>query len=90
MSISNQIFMQCINQFNDGDCDQIMLETFEDIKRVIRSSKSKDRKYYGQKKKGKWTNNDLQNTTQKTIYWATWTPREWTRVLQKGKQFLFH
>lgn len=53
MSISNQIFMQCINQFNDGDCDQIMLETFEDIKRVIRSSKSKDRKYYGQKKKGK-------------------------------------
>jgi hypothetical protein len=38
-------------------------ETFEDTKGVIRNHKSKDRKYNGQRK---GTNNDLQNTTQKT------------------------
>ena len=38
----------------------------EDTKRAIRSYKSKDREYNGQMKKDKWTNNDLQNTTQKT------------------------
>jgi len=37
---------------------------FADIKGVIRNHKSmKDRKYNGQKKKDKWTNNDIQNTT---------------------------
>ena len=40
-------------------------EKFKDI----RSRKSeKDIQYNGQKKKGKRTNNDLQNTTQKTKY----------------------
>ena len=43
-------------------------EEFEDTKRVMR------RQYNDQKKKNKWTNNDLQNTTQKTIDWATRTP----------------
>ena len=38
----------------------------EDTKGAIRSYKSKDREYNGQMKKDKWTNNDLQNTTQKT------------------------
>jgi hypothetical protein len=38
----------------------------EDTKGAIRSYKSKDRQYNGQMKKDKWTNNDLQNTTQKT------------------------
>jgi len=44
------------------------------------------------KKNDKLTNNDLQNTTQKTKDWATQTPlsRGWTRVLWKGRQFLFH
>ena len=32
----------------------------------IRICKSKDRQHNGQKKKNKRTNNDLQNTTQKT------------------------
>jgi molecular chaperone GrpE (heat shock protein) len=42
-------------------------EKFEDTKRVIRSRNSKkDRQYNSQKKKYKRTNNDLQNTTQKT------------------------
>jgi hypothetical protein len=36
----------------------------------------------GQKKKYKRTNNDLQNTTQKTKNWG------WTHVLQKGKHHL--
>ena len=35
-------------------------------KGVIRSLKSKDRKYNGQKKKGQKTNNYPQNTTQET------------------------
>jgi hypothetical protein len=34
--------------------------------------KSKDKQYNGQKKKDKWTNNDLQNTTQKTKLEAQW------------------
>jgi hypothetical protein len=34
--------------------------------------KSKDKQYNGQKKKDKWTNNDLQNTTQKTKLEAKW------------------
>jgi len=38
----------------------------EDTKRVIRSRKLKDRQYNGQKKKDNRTNNNLQNTTQKT------------------------
>ena len=45
-------------------------------KRVIRIRKSKkDRQYNGQKKQeNKRTNNDLQNTTQKTKDWSTRTP----------------
>jgi hypothetical protein len=54
---------------------------FEDTKGVIRSCKSKkDRKYNGQKKKNKMTNNDLQNTTQQTKDGGTQTPlksQEW-------------
>jgi hypothetical protein len=46
----------------------------EDTKGAIRSYKSKDREYNGQMKKDKWTNNDLQNTTQKTKYRGTRTP----------------
>ena len=38
---------------------------FEDTKGVIRSIKSKNRQYNGQKKNNKSTNNDLHNTTQK-------------------------
>jgi hypothetical protein len=46
---------------------------FEGVKGVIRSRRSKtDRQCNGQKKKN--TNNDLQNTTQKTKDWATRTP----------------
>ena len=45
---------------------------FEDAKRVNRSyNLKKDRKYNGQKKKDKRTNNDLQNITQKTKDRAT-------------------
>jgi hypothetical protein len=40
---------------------------FEDTKEVFRSRKSKKvRQYNGQRKKDKMTNNNLQNTTQKT------------------------
>jgi hypothetical protein len=50
------------------------LEKFNDTKRVIRSRKSKkDRKHNDQKKKDKWTNNVLQNITQKTEGRATRT-----------------
>ena len=43
------------------------MEKFEDTKEVIRIRKSKkDRQRYGQKKKDKRTNNDLQNITHKT------------------------
>jgi hypothetical protein len=41
-------------------------EQFEDTKRVIKSRKSKDRQYNEQNKNIKMTNNDLQNTTEKT------------------------
>ena len=45
------------------------IKIFEDTKGVFRSRKSKkDRQYNGQKKR---TNNDLQNTTQKTEDGAT-------------------
>jgi hypothetical protein len=38
----------------------IMLEEFEDTKGVIRSRKSKkDKQHNGQKKKEKWTDNDI-------------------------------
>ena len=49
-------------------------KNFEDIKGVIKSHKSKDRQYHGQKKKYKGTNNDPQSITQKTNYQATQTP----------------
>ena len=38
-------------------------ENFEDTKGVTRNRKSKDRECNGQKRKGKGTNNNLQNTT---------------------------
>ena len=41
-------------------------QEYEDTKGEIRIRKSKDRQHNGQKKKDKWTNNDLQNTTKKT------------------------
>ena len=41
-------------------------QMFENTKGATRSRKSKDRQYNCQMKKDKWTNNDVQNTTQKT------------------------
>ena len=42
-------------------------EKFEDIKRIIRSCSSKtDCQYNDKMKKNKWTNDDLQNTSQKS------------------------
>jgi len=46
--------------------------------------KSKDRQHDGQKKNNKRTNNDLQNTTQKTKDPATRTP------LNIGGELIFH
>ena len=43
-------------------------QKFEDTKGAIRSHKSKDRHYNGQQKNDKRTNNDVQNSTQKTKY----------------------
>ena len=48
-------------------------EKIKDYKGVIRIRKSKDRQYYDQYKKDKRATSDLQNTTQKTKDWATWT-----------------
>ena len=43
------------------------MEKFEETKGKIRSRNSKkERQHNGQKKKDKWTNNDLKNITQKT------------------------
>ena len=53
-------------QISYGKIQILLKEKFEDIKGVIRSLTSQDRKNNGQKKKDKWTSNDLQNTTKKT------------------------
>ena len=47
-----------------------------DTKGVIKSYKSNDRQYNGQKKTDKRTNNDKQNTTEKTNVWAIQTRHE--------------
>ena len=49
-------------------------EQFKDTKRLIRSRKSKDILYNDQNKQDKMTNNDLQNTTQKTEDRSIGTP----------------
>ena len=49
-------------------------EEFEDTKVVIRILKLKDRQHNGQNKKDERSNYDLQNITQNTKDWATWTP----------------
>jgi hypothetical protein len=55
--------------------NHILQEEFEDVKEVIRIRVSKkNRQHNGQKKKYKRTNNDLQNTTQKSKDRATRTP----------------
>jgi hypothetical protein len=52
-----------------------MQDKLKDNKGVVRSLKSKkDRQRNGQRKKGKRTNNDLQNTTQKSQDRVTRTP----------------
>ena len=55
--------------------NHILQEEFEDAKEVIRIRVSKkNRQHNGQKKKYQRTNNDLQNTTQKSKDRATRTP----------------
>jgi len=49
-------------------------KSFEDTKRVIKRCEEKDRQHNCQKKMDKRTNNDLQNTTQKTKDRAIQTP----------------
>jgi len=56
-------------------------EKLEYTKEVNMSCKSKNGQYNGQKKKGKRTNSELQNTTQKTNDWATRTTQ------RKNKQW---
>jgi hypothetical protein len=65
---------QIQKQISYGKIQILLKEKFEDIKGVIRSLTSHDRKYNGQKKKDKWTSNDLQNTTKKTKVRAIRTP----------------
>ena len=60
-------------------------EKFEITKGVNRSLNQKDRQYNGQKKKDKKTNNDLQNTTQKTKDRETRTPL--SHRLKKERQY---
>jgi len=50
---------------------QFQRKHFEDTKRVIRNRKSKNRKTMANRKR---TNNNIQNTTQKTKDRASWTP----------------
>jgi hypothetical protein len=51
---------------NTNDNNNMMLQKFEDTKGVIWSCKLKTDNTMATRKKGKRTNNDLQNTTQKT------------------------
>ena len=58
-------------------------EKLEDTKGIIKSRTDNTRT--------NWTNNDLQNTTQKRLSNTNTTKnRRWTQVLRKGKQFLLH
>jgi hypothetical protein len=52
-------------QISYGKIQILLKEKFEEIKGVIRSLTSQDRKYNGQKKKDKWTSNDLTNKLEK-------------------------
>ena len=54
--------------------DHAQQENFEDTKGVTRDLNSKVRQYNGQKEKDNRTNNDLQNTIQKTKDRTTRTP----------------
>jgi hypothetical protein len=58
----------------------------------IRNCKSRNRKHNGQKKKDKRkrTNNDIQNTTQKTKDWVTWTrkTKDWVTWTRKTKDWV--
>jgi hypothetical protein len=68
-------------------------EEFEDTKVVIRIRKSRrNRKHNGEMEKDKRTNNDLQNTTQKTKDRATGTPlRSGVKLgAPEGYQFPLH
>ena len=59
----------------------IRIEKFKNTKVVIRGRNAKwGRQYNGKKKKNKRTNNDLQNTTQKTKDRPTQTPAKKSAV----------
>ena len=55
-------------------CPQVTNKSLMIQREIIKIRKSKDRQRNGQKKTDKRTNNDLQNTTQKTSIRATRTP----------------
>jgi hypothetical protein len=60
-------------------------EKFEDTKGVIRSRKSKDRQYHGQKKKDKGANNDLKThytENKRSSNTNLIKNRGWTQVLR--------
>ena len=75
------------------ECLNLFQEEFEDTKGVIRTRKSKkNRRYNGQKKKYKRTNNDLQNIHIKLKiekHEPIKTPGG-IQVPRKGKQVLLH
>jgi cytosine/uracil/thiamine/allantoin permease len=51
------------------------------------NDQKKDRQiqWPNERKKDKWTNNDLQNTAKKTKDWSTWTPHKTGDEPQKYK-----
>ena len=83
------LFRRCIF-FKESERSRTwLIEEFEDTKGVIRIRKSKkDRQHNGQKR-DKRTNNDLQNTTQKTKDRVTTTPLKTGGELRKCRQFPF-
>jgi hypothetical protein len=62
------------------------LSKFEDTKGAVWNLKSKKNRQHNGKAKDIRTNNDLQNTTEKTKDWPTRTLQK--NIVRKGKQFL--
>jgi hypothetical protein len=83
-------FMTCHRVCNKSNTTGYLQRKFEDTKGVIRSRKSKDKQNNGQRKRTKWTSNDLQNITQKTKDRSTRTPLKTGDELGCPEEFLLH
>jgi hypothetical protein len=87
---NNDLFFLSIDIHEGTLHSKLFIISFLFLFSIVWNNVRKDMQYNGKMKKDKITNNDWQNTIQKTKDWTTRSTLRtegWTQVIRKGKQF---